>query len=56
LLDSVGFTAPSTHLSLRELGAELPRTLDLAEVIGHRYLVVPSPDLEIAAGWTTSVG
>ena len=44
LLDGLGLASPSTHLSLRELGPELPRTLELAEAIGHRYLVVPSLD------------
>ena len=44
LLDSLGLEAPSTHLSLRDLGPDLPRTLDLAETMGHRYLVVPSLD------------
>jgi sugar phosphate isomerase/epimerase len=44
LLDSVGLDAPSTHLSLRDLGPDLARSLDLAERIGHRYLVVPSLD------------
>jgi sugar phosphate isomerase/epimerase len=44
LLDGLGLASPSTHLSLGELGPELPRTLELAEAIGHRYLVVPSLD------------
>lgn len=44
LLDGVGLTSPSAHLSLRELGPDLQRTLDLAQTIGHRYLVVPSLD------------
>lgn len=44
LLDSLGLTSPSTHLSLRELGPGLQRSLDLAQAIGHRYLVVPSLD------------
>jgi len=46
LLDGLGLRSPSTHLSLRELGQHLQRTLDLAGVIGHRYLVVPSLDAE----------
>jgi sugar phosphate isomerase/epimerase len=46
LLDGVGLRSPSAHLSLRELGRHLQRTLDLAELIGHRYLVVPSLDPE----------
>jgi sugar phosphate isomerase/epimerase len=44
LLGSLGLTSPSTHLSLEALGPELGRTLDQAEAIGHRYLVVPSLD------------
>jgi sugar phosphate isomerase/epimerase len=45
LLDRLGLTSPSTHLSLADLSpAGLSRTLDLAETIGHRYLVVPSLD------------
>ena len=44
LLDSLGLASPSTHLSLEDLRSGLSRTLDLAETIGHRYLVVPSLD------------
>ncbi len=44
LLDRLELTSPSTHLSLADLGPGLSRTLDLAETIGHRYLVVPSLD------------
>lgn len=44
LLDSLGLVAPSTHLSLGDLRDRLEPTLDLAEAIGHRYLVVPSLD------------
>jgi sugar phosphate isomerase/epimerase len=45
LLESVGLAAPSTHLSLAALApAVLNRTLDEAEAIGHRYLIVPSLD------------
>ena len=46
LLHDIGLKSPSTHLSLRELGPDLQRTLDVAEAIGHRYLVVPSLDAE----------
>lgn len=44
LLDGLGLSSPSSHLSLREIGPDLARTLDLAQTIGHRYLVVPSLD------------
>lgn len=44
LLDGLGLISPSTHLSLEALGPELNRTMDEAEAIGHRYLVVPSLD------------
>jgi sugar phosphate isomerase/epimerase len=42
LLDNLGLTAPSAHLPLDDLRDELSRTLDSAETIGHKYLVVPS--------------
>ncbi len=42
LLDGLGLTAPSTHLPLDDLRDRLSQTLDIAETIGHRYLVVPS--------------
>jgi sugar phosphate isomerase/epimerase len=42
LLEAVGLSSPSTHVSLVELGPQLQRTLDVAGTIGHRYLVVPS--------------
>jgi sugar phosphate isomerase/epimerase len=44
LLDSQGLTSPSSHLPLADLQQHLDRTLELAETIGHRYLVVPSLD------------
>lgn len=44
LLDSLGLASPSTHLPLADLRQHLDRTLDLAESVGHRYLVVPSLD------------
>lgn len=44
LLDAVGLSAPSGHVSLAELTKSSERTFDAAEAIGHRYLVVPSLD------------
>ena len=46
LLDAVGLEAPSSHVSLEDLTKDPARTFDAAEVIGHRYLVVPSLDPE----------
>jgi sugar phosphate isomerase/epimerase len=43
-LDRAGLSAPSAHVGLQELTTELPRTLDAAHAIGHRYLVLPSLD------------
>lgn len=40
-LDSLGLTAPSSHVGLTDLqGERLPRTLDAASTLGHHYLVV----------------
>jgi len=44
LLDAVGLDAPSSHVSLQDLTHDAARVFDAAEVIGHRYLVVPSLD------------
>ena len=38
LLDRLGLTSPSTHLSLEDLTGE--KTFDIADAVGHRYLVV----------------
>jgi sugar phosphate isomerase/epimerase len=44
LLDALGLTSPSTHVSLEDLTREGSRTFDIAEAIGHHYLVVASLD------------
>jgi sugar phosphate isomerase/epimerase len=46
LLDAVGLSAPSSHFSLADLTKDSERGFDAAEIIGHRYLVVPSLDPE----------
>jgi sugar phosphate isomerase/epimerase len=46
LLDKVGLAAPSAHASLADLTQHSERTFDAAEVMGHRYIVVPSLDPE----------
>ncbi len=40
-LDAAGLAAPSAHIAYENLGAQWTRTLDDAQVVGHRYLVVP---------------
>ena len=40
-LTRADLAAPSAHVTLQALTSELPRTLDAAHAIGHRYLVLP---------------
>ncbi len=40
-LAQTGLSAPSAHVTLAALTRDLPRTLDAAHAIGHRYLVLP---------------
>ena len=42
LLDALGLASPSTHVSLVDLTRETSRTFDVADAIGHRYIVVAS--------------
>ncbi len=44
LLDAVGLEAPSSHVSLQRLTDDSALVFDAAEIVGHRYLVVPSLD------------
>jgi sugar phosphate isomerase/epimerase len=46
LLTELGMTAPSAHIPIDMLGDQLERWLELAHLMGHRYLVVPwlAPD------------
>jgi sugar phosphate isomerase/epimerase len=41
-LDAAGLTAPAAHTNLNALTTNLPRLLDEAAAIGHKWLVVPS--------------
>lgn len=41
VLDAVGLTAPSAHVGIDLLRADLDAVLDTAAVMGHRYVVVP---------------
>lgn len=42
VLDQVGLTAPSTHIGLDLLRTNLDAQVHAAQVIGHRYITVPS--------------
>jgi sugar phosphate isomerase/epimerase len=46
LLDAVGLVAPSSHVPLADLTKHSERTFDAADVIGHRYIVMPWLDPE----------
>ena len=46
LLDAAGLVAPSCHVPLADLTKHSERTFDAAEVIGHRYIVMPWLDPE----------
>ncbi len=53
-LERAGLAAPSSHVPIEALGDDWPRTLEAAQTIGHRWLVVAwvpealRPDLD---GW-----
>ena len=40
-LEQYGLTAPAAHASLKALREELTRTIEAAQVVGHRYLICP---------------
>lgn len=41
LLTQLGLESPSVHVSLADLRDNLPKAIDAAKVIGHRYLICP---------------
>jgi sugar phosphate isomerase/epimerase len=41
MLDDLGLRAPSAHIPIEQLQQQLDDTLEVAQVLGHRYLVVP---------------
>jgi sugar phosphate isomerase/epimerase len=55
ILNADGLAAPSTHVPYSALSAEnWPRVLEAAEILGHKYIVNPSIDRELAKasdGW-----
>ena len=46
-LASAGLTSPSTHVDIKAVITDWPNTLDVANTIGHRYVVVPSVPREM---------
>lgn len=51
LLDELDVRAPSAHLGLNLFRADIDKLIGDANVIGHRYLVVPSANGRTADGW-----
>jgi sugar phosphate isomerase/epimerase len=43
LLDELGVTAPSTHVSAQQLREDLPGLIERSAIIGHQYLICPHP-------------
>ncbi|MBB3062510.1 sugar phosphate isomerase/epimerase family protein [Microbulbifer rhizosphaerae] len=41
ILDSEGLTAPSTHAPLESLQKDFESLIEAAQILGHRYIVVP---------------
>jgi sugar phosphate isomerase/epimerase len=53
-LDRYSLTAPATHLGIEAFERDWPATLEAAQAIGHRYLVVPwvaEQDRRTLDGW-----
>ena len=55
ILDSLGLSAPATHIPYSAVAPEnLPRVIEAAEIIGHKYIVNPGIDEQLqksADGW-----
>ncbi len=45
MLDDNGLTSPSTHLGLEEVRQRFDAVAEAAQVMGHKYLTVPSLDM-----------
>jgi sugar phosphate isomerase/epimerase len=41
VLDDIGLTAPATHVGLDALQQDLDAQIEAAQIVGHRYVVVP---------------
>ncbi|MEO8620560.1 MAG: sugar phosphate isomerase/epimerase [bacterium] len=42
LLDRLGLKSPSTHIGMDVLRRDLPAQIDIAKIIGHEYITIPS--------------
>ncbi|MGB2653121.1 MAG: TIM barrel protein, partial [Candidatus Acidiferrum sp.] len=53
IVDKNGLTAPSAHFTYEVIEKQLPETLEVAHVIGHKYIVCPWIDEKqrTADGW-----
>jgi sugar phosphate isomerase/epimerase len=54
ILDKNGLSAPSSHVDYKTLGAEWPKTLDMAHTLGQKFIVCPSVDAKFRPdedGW-----
>ncbi|HZP16781.1 MAG TPA: hypothetical protein VFB00_02370, partial [Terriglobales bacterium] len=55
MLDADGLSAPSTHVPYASLAVgNWPRVIEAAEILGHKYIVNPSIDRQLAKtadGW-----
>jgi sugar phosphate isomerase/epimerase len=47
MLDRNGLTAPSSHIPYKALGADWPKTLEGAQVLGQKYIVCPMIDEDV---------
>ncbi|MCH7689874.1 MAG: hypothetical protein IIA17_02360 [candidate division Zixibacteria bacterium] len=49
-LAAAGLSSPAAHVDINAVIADWPHTLDIANTIGHRYLVVPSvpPEMRVS--------
>lgn len=49
-LAAAGLSSPAAHVDINAVIADWPHTLDVANTIGHRYLVVPSvpPEMRVS--------
>ena len=44
MLDRYGLTAPAVHVGYQSIESNLPQVVERAQIIGHRYIVIPMID------------
>jgi sugar phosphate isomerase/epimerase len=44
MLDRYGLTAPAIHVGYQSIESNLPQVVESAQIIGHRYIVIPMMD------------